>query len=129
MKTIYFYDVNTKSFMYSDLIKDEVEIPVNATTIPPEADGRGMYDPTWDGEKWVELSESDWIAKHKNDTQEPANPSDTDFTLDHNTVDQLKLLVGNLVSENAKKDQSIKQLQTMTGSLVAQIAGLNKGGK
>lgn len=124
MKTIYFYDVNTKLFMYSDLIKDEVEIPVNATTIQPEADGRGMYDPTWDGEKWVELSESDWIAKHKNDKQEPANPSDTD-----NTVDELKLLVGNLVAENAKKDQSIKQLQTMTGTLVAQIAELNKGGK
>jgi len=123
MKTIYFYDVNTKSFMYSDLIKDEVEIPLNATTIPPEADGRGMYDPTWDGEKWVELSESDWIAKHKNDPQEP------DFASEPNMVDQLKLMVGNLVSENAKKDQSIKQLQTMTGSLVAQIAELNKGGK
>jgi len=122
MKTIYFYDVNTKSFMYSDFIKDEVEIPLNATTIPPEADGRGMYDPTWDGEKWVELSESDWIAKHKNDPQEP------DFASEPNMVDQLKTMVGNLVAENAKKDQSIKQLQTMTGSLVAQIAELNKGG-
>ncbi|WP_436667986.1 hypothetical protein [Latilactobacillus sakei] len=129
MKTIYFYDTSTKSFMYSDLIKDEVEIPVNATTIQPEVDGRGMYDPTWDGEKWVELSESDWIAKHKNDPQEPANPSDTDSTSEPNTVDQLKLMVGNLVAENAKKDQAIKQLQTMTGSLVAQIAELNKGGK
>ena len=120
MKTIYFYDVSTKSFMYSDLIKDEVEIPLNSTTIPPEADGRGMYDPTWDGEKWVELSESDWIARHKNDKQEPTAPTE---------VDKLKLMVGNLVAENAKKDQSIAQLRTMTGTLVAQIAELNKGGK
>lgn len=129
MKTIYFYDTSTKSFMYSDLIKDDVEIPANATTIQPEVDGRGMYDPTWDDEKWVELSGSDWIAKHKNDPQEPANPSDTDSTSEPNTVDQLKLMVGNLVAENAKKDQSIKQLQTMAGDLVAQVAELNKGGK
>lgn len=44
-------------------------------------------------------------------------------------TDKLKLMVGNLVAENAKKDQSIKQLQEMTGTLVAQIAELNKGGK
>ncbi|AWZ43148.1 hypothetical protein CW750_08535 [Latilactobacillus sakei] len=112
MKTIYFYDVNTKSFMYSDLIKDEVEIPVNATTIPPEADGRGMYAPTWDGEKWVELSEPDWIAKHKNDKQEPANPSDV-----QQAITALGLQTGN-------NTEIIRQLQLAITALAQ-----NQGGK
>lgn len=83
---------------------------------PLEADyysGPFSYNPQTGG--WTGLTEEQFNALPDTPTAPTA-------------VDQLKLMIGNLVSENAKKDQSIKQLQTMTGSLVAQIAELNKGG-
>ncbi|WP_076647338.1 hypothetical protein [Latilactobacillus sakei] len=76
--------------------------------------GPYTYDPI--KQDWTGLTEEQFKAL----PEKPTPPTETD---------KLKLMVGNLVAENAKKDQAIKQLQTMTGSLVAQIAELNKGGK
>lgn len=85
-----------------------------------------IFKNAWDNDGYLNHSydvlSNKWIGN--NDGLEQVEPTPTAPT----EVDQLKLMVGNLVSENAKKDQSIKQLQTMTGSLVAQIAELNKGG-
>lgn len=75
--------------------------------------GPYTYDPN--KQDWTGLTEEQFNALPDTPTAPTA-------------VDQLKLMIGNLVAENAKKDQSIKQLQTMAGSLVAQLAELNKGG-
>lgn len=112
----YFYDQNNQFIGYvSD--DSELENAVGFTTKSPfETNyfaGPYTYNPV--SEDWTGLTEEQFNEL----PEKPTAPT---------TVDQLKLMVGNLVSENAKKDQSIKQLQTMTGSLVAQIAELNKGG-
>ncbi|MDU1488336.1 hypothetical protein [Ligilactobacillus animalis] len=57
---IYCFD-DTKRFAYTDVIADDVPVPVNATIMPPvNADGSGMYAPTWDGTKWVSMTEADF---------------------------------------------------------------------
>lgn len=112
----YFYDQNYKFIGFvSD--QSELENAVGFTTKSPFEKnyfaGPYTYNPASDD--WTGLTEEQFNAL----PEKPTPPT---------MVDQLKLMVGNLVAENAKKDQSIKQLQTMTGSLVAQIAELNKGG-
>ena len=75
----------------------------------------GPYTYDTVSESWTGLTEEQFNALPGT----PTAPTETD---------KLKLMVGNLVAENAKKDQAIKQLQAMAGSLVAQVAELNKGG-
>lgn len=83
-----------------------------------------IFKNAWENDGYLNHSydviNSKWVGNNDGLEQAELKPDDTD---------QLKLLVGNLAAENAKKEQSIKQLQTMTGTLVAQIAELNKGGK
>lgn len=113
----YFYDKNNQFIGYvSD--DSEIENAVGFTTKSPFETNYFAGPYTYDtvSESWTGLTEEQFNALPDTPT-EPA------------AVDQLKLMVGSLVSENAKKDQAIKQLQTMAGSLVAQIAELNKGGK
>lgn len=113
----YFYDQNNQFIGYAS-DDSEIENAVGFTIKSPfETNyfaGPYTYNPV--SEDWTGLTEEQFKELPEN----PTPPA---------TVDQLKLMVGDLISENAKKDQSIKQLQTMTGSLVAQIAELNKGGK
>ena len=104
MKKWYLFN-DDGDYLFNFVMSDEK--PVNSTDVDPG----DKINPKWNGSDWVDGPVS-----------EPAPIVPTD-------AEQLKLLVGNLVAENAKKDQSIKQLQTMTGTLVAQIAELNKGGK
>ena len=57
---IYCFD-DAKRFSYTDVIADDVPVPVNATTMPPvNADGSGMYAPTWDGTKWMPMTEEEF---------------------------------------------------------------------
>lgn len=57
---IYYFD-DTKRFAYTDVIADDGSVPTNATTVAPvNADGTGMYAPTWDGTKWVSMTEEDF---------------------------------------------------------------------
>lgn len=83
-----------------------------------------VFKNAWDNDGYLNHSydvlNNKWTGN--NDGLEKVEPAPTE-------TDKLKAMVGNLVAENAKKDQAIKQLQTMTGTLVAQIAELNKGGK
>ncbi len=104
MKRWYLFN-NDGEYLFNFSLSDEK--PVNSTDVDPG----DKVNPRWTGSDWIEGAKLEPM---------PIEPTD---------ADQLKLMVGNLISENAKKDQSIKQLQTMTGTLVAQIAELNKGGK
>ncbi|AOO75954.1 hypothetical protein LCW_07765 [Latilactobacillus curvatus] len=104
MKKWYLFN-DDGDYLFNFTMSDEK--PVNGTDVDPG----NKVNPRWTGSDWIEGA-----------VLEPTPIAPTE-------VDKLKLMVGNLVSENAKKDQSIKQLQAMTGSLVAQIAELNKGGK
>lgn len=101
----------------SSLIDTDAVLPSGFTDVRPI---HPAYALEFRDGRWVETATQDEI-NHWAETH-----SDPDLKSGHN---QVELMFGNLVAENAKKDQSIKQLQTMTGTLVAQIAELNKGGK
>ncbi|MSD84475.1 hypothetical protein GKC32_10695 (plasmid) [Lactobacillus curvatus] len=111
-KLVYFYDECLK-FDHVGVINAGEDVPENATTVAPEGYEPFSYNESLDS--WIGVSKEEWEKSHPSKQM----PSETE---------QLKLMIGNLVSENANKDQSIKQLQAMTGNLVAQIAELNKGG-
>lgn len=105
MKKWYLYDKDSNTYKFSYILSDEQ--PDNSTEVDPG----DKVNPKWNGSDWVDGPVSE---------PTPTPPTE---------VDKLKAMVGNLVAENAKKDQAIKQLQLMAGSLVAQVADLNKGGK
>lgn len=63
---IYCFDEATKKFAYTDVIDDGAQVPENATTIAPiNEDGTGMYAPTWNGTKWVPMSQEDYQENHE----------------------------------------------------------------
>ncbi|UTB71944.1 hypothetical protein A4W72_03245 [Latilactobacillus curvatus] len=103
MKKWYLFN-DDGDYLFNFTMSDEK--PVNSTDVDPG----DKVNPKWNDSYWIEGV-----------SLEPTPTAPTE-------VEKLKLMVGNLVAENAKKDQSIKQLQTMTGSLVAQVAELNKRG-
>ena len=75
---IYCFD-DTKRFAYTDVIADDVPVPVNATTMPPvNADGSGMYAPTWDGTKWVSMTEADF----EKEFAQPQRPEEAQYMLE-----------------------------------------------
>lgn len=104
MKKWYLFN-DDGDYLFNFVMSDEK--PVNGTDVDPG----DKVNPKWNGSDWVD-----------GPVLEPTPTAPTE-------TDKLKTMVGNLVAENAKKDQSIKQLQTMTGTLLSQIAELNKGGK
>ena len=58
---IYCFDETTKEFAYTDVIDDGAQVPENATTIAPvNADGTGMYAPTWSGTEWVSMTKEEF---------------------------------------------------------------------
>lgn len=70
MKSIYFFDPQTKIFTSVDFIGNDEELPANCTTIQPvNKDGSGMYDPKWDGKKWVSLTQDEFNEAHKDDSE------------------------------------------------------------
>ena len=57
---IYYFD-DTKHFAYTDVIDDSAQVPENATTVAPvNADGTGMYSPTWNGTAWVSMTKEEF---------------------------------------------------------------------
>ncbi len=76
---IYCFDETTKEFTYTDVIDDGTPVPENATTIAPvNADGTGMYAPTWNGANWVSMSQEDYQAKFEQEQKPEGAPSVTD---------------------------------------------------
>lgn len=104
MKAVYFYDPKTKIFNSVDLIADDEEMPANATDIQPIAeDGTGLYDPKWDGKKWVGLTADEYEDVHKDDPlldgEIPVGPSNIEQALT------------SLGKQYADTEEEIKQLQ------------------
>ena len=70
---IYCFDEATKKFAYTDVIDDSEQVPENATTVAPvNADGTGMYAPTWNGTNWVSMSQEEFQEKYEQQ-QRPDN--------------------------------------------------------
>lgn len=70
MAVIYYFDKKTRKLTSSDIIADGAAMPDNCTTIQPiNEDGSGMYDPTWNGVKWVGITQEQWENEHKDDPQ------------------------------------------------------------
>lgn len=70
---IYCFDEATKKFAYTDVIDDSAQVPENATTVAPvNADGTGMYAPTWNGTNWVSMSQEEFQEKYEQQ-QRPDN--------------------------------------------------------
>lgn len=103
----------------SSLIDTDAEIPAGYTDVQPI---QPAYALEFKDGQWLETATQDEIANWSKTHGDP------DFKATPNTTDQLKAMVAKLVSENADKDESIKQLQVMTGNLVTRLAELNKGG-
>ena len=101
MTAVYYFDEQTKIFTFSEIIK-RTKIPDNATTIQPiNDDGSGMYDPTWNGYKWIGLTKEDYDKKHKNDTQ-PDVPAPAP-TPEQLMINQLGLRVAKLEQSQSKE--------------------------
>lgn len=76
---IYCFDEATKKFAYTDVIEDGAQVPENATTIAPiNEDGTGMYAPTWNGKKWVPMSQEDYQENHEQQQKPNGVPTITE---------------------------------------------------
>lgn len=110
MKAIYQYDPETKLFSGVDIIDDSEEVPANATDVEPIGEaGTGLYDPKWDGEKWVGLTPEKYEEKHKNDPLPdgvmPAGPTEVEQS------------VTALSQQYAETQRQVKQIQQVLTSI------------
>ena len=112
---IYYFD-DTKRFAYTDVIADDVPVPVNATTVPPvTSDGSGMYAPTWDGTKWIPMTEE----KFEKEFAQPQRPKGVSEDLIPTEAEQLQaqqvVMIANLTKQ-------VQDLQGAVKTLVLQNA-------
>lgn len=73
MKLLYYWDDNgafSKSVFYQTDADVPNPVPANATTVAPV---NGLYDPKWNGNEWVGITEADWMAQQPAPT--PATPT------------------------------------------------------
>lgn len=116
---IYYFD-DTKRFAYTDVIADDVPVPVNATTVPPvNSDGSGMYAPTWDGTRWIPMTEE----KFEKEFAQPQRPESATEDLIPTEAEQLQaqqvMMIANLTKQ-------VQDLQGAVKTLVLQNAVANK---
>lgn len=112
---IYCFD-DAKRFAYTDVIADDVPVPVNATTVPPvNADGSGMYAPTWDGTKWIPMTEEEF----EKEFAQPQRPKGVSEDLIPTEAEQLQaqqvVMIANLTKQ-------VQDLQGAVKTLVLQNA-------
>lgn len=90
---IYFFDTKTRAFHHTELIEDKQTLPDNATKIKPIAeDGGTLLDPTFDGEKWVGITQEEYDAKHPaGQVPEGYKPDEEEKTLKELQVQQAQL--------------------------------------
>ncbi|HJE96312.1 MAG TPA: hypothetical protein K8V00_01710 [Ligilactobacillus acidipiscis] len=99
MKAIYYFDEKTRRLIGSDVIADDAAVPENATLIEPINDDQtGMYDPTWNGVKWVGITQEQWENEHKDDPQ-PDTPKPAP-TPEQMMINQLGLRVAKLEQQS-----------------------------
>lgn len=103
MKLTYVYDPETKYFQ-NVVEAEDGETVENSTELKPED---GLYNPKWDGSKWVGQTLDEFIE---------SNPPDT--TIESSKQDQI----------NAQLLKSFATQQLTNATLVKQIAELQKGG-
>ncbi|GET09008.1 hypothetical protein SY111_16320 [Ligilactobacillus agilis] len=112
---IYCFD-DTKRFAYTDVIADDVPVPENATTVPPvNADGSGMYAPTWDGTRWIPMTEEEF----EKEFAQPQRPKGVSEDLIPTEAEQLQaqqvVMIANLTKQ-------VQDLQGAVKTLVLQNA-------
>lgn len=116
---VYFFDENTKEFTYSDLIEDGTQLPENATSIAPiNADGTGMYAPTWNGTNWVSMSQEDYQAKFEQ-SQKPEDA--VEITNDQKQQAQYILELTKMKMEMAKMKANIEANANTAATLTKQL--------
>lgn len=99
MRAVYFYDALTRQFTKVDLIGEEEKVPDNATLIQPiNEDGTGMYDPRWDGEKWISKTYEEWESEQpvEPEPEEPVKEPTTEQLM----INQLGIRVAKLEEQN-----------------------------
>ena len=117
---IYYFD-DAKRFAYTDVIADDgAQVPENATTVPPvNADGSGMYAPTWDGTKWIPMTEEEF-EKEFAQSQRPKGVSED---LIPTEAEQLQAQQVMMIASLTKQ---VQDLQGAVKTLVLQNAAANK---
>lgn len=102
MNVVYLYDPKTKLFTSSMIIYSEADKPDNSTYIEPiNPDHTGMYDPKWDGKKWVGKSYEEWAAEQPDDpdNEEPVEPAPV-CTTEQRMINLLGIQVAKLEAQN-----------------------------
>ncbi|TGY54881.1 hypothetical protein E5340_06780 [Ligilactobacillus murinus] len=112
---IYCFDETTKEFAYTDVIDDGAQVPENATTIAPvNADGTGMYAPTWNGTNWVSMSQEEFQEKYEQQ-QKPDDVPDVTQKDEQNAQQMLTLakLQADVDALKKEREQSALLLATL----------------
>lgn len=131
---IYYFD-DAKRFAYTDVIADDVPVPVNATTVPPvNDDGSGMYAPTWDGTKWIPMTEEEFEKEFAQPQHPEVKPEPTQ---EEQAAAQQMLLMADLqnkvdtltdtVDEMTKSNQQINA--TLAQIMLQNATNAENGGK
>lgn len=131
---IYCFD-DTKRFAYTDVIDDGAQVPENATTVPPvNADGSGMYAPTWDGTKWIPMTEEEFEKEFAQPQHPEVKPEPTQ---EEQAAAQQMLLMADLqnkvdtltdtVDEMTKSNQQINA--TLAQIMLQNATNAENGGK
>jgi hypothetical protein len=115
---IYYFDVTTKEFTYTDLIDDGQAVPSNATKAKPvDSEGNGLLDPVWNGTTWVGLSEEAFAKKHK------VNDMSGGYILQKDEAKQDDQAISMLTAQLLQTQMTIKQqgaqIASLTGTLLA----------
>lgn len=131
---IYYFD-DTKRFAYTDVIDDGAQVPENATTVPPvNADGSGMYAPTWDGTRWIPMTEEEFEKEFAQSQHPEVKPEPTQ---EEQAAAQQMLLMADLqnkvdtltdtVDEMTKSNQQINA--TLAQIMLQNATNAENGGK
>lgn len=100
MKQVYFYGADGY-YDHMDVIKDDEQVPANATTLVPE----GLH-PKFDGTKWNPITREEFDRINPPTRQAtPQQPTQAD-----QSMNALGLQVAQLTTENNQLKQSINQL-------------------
>lgn len=76
MQVVYTFNLETKIFDEVKIVNDDYELQENETLVAPlDEDGSGMYEPKWDGKKWIGLTKEEFDKKYP---PEPSEPSELD---------------------------------------------------
>lgn len=114
-KKIYFFEPTSKNaFSYFDIIEDDAQVPVNATTVAPfDNEGKPLLNPTWNGSSWDGVDEETWRKSlpevpHEEVKEEPNNSDQT-----------ISALTAQLLQTQMTVKQQGAQIASLTGALLA----------